>query len=246
MLDGARYLASLRDAREVYIYGERVRDVTQHPAFRNACRSIARLYDALHDPKTRDTLTGIDRSGTRTHKFFKPCYSAQELWEARDAIVAWSRMSYGYMGRTPDYKAALMGSLASEPEFYAPFDESARKWYKRYSSQCLFLNHCLINPPIDRSRPVHEVGDVFVHVVKERDDGMVVSGAKMLGTGSAMTHATFVAQTNATTLDKEKAKDFAVVFIAPMDTPGVKLDLPRFLRTECAQPVRLSALQPLR
>jgi 4-hydroxyphenylacetate 3-monooxygenase len=52
---------------------------------------------------------------------------------------------------------------------------------------------------------------------------MVVSGAKMLGTGSAMTHATFVAQTNATTLDKEKAKDFAVVFIAPMDAPGVKL-----------------------
>src|SRR5260370_10508030 len=95
MLDGARYLASLRDAREVYIYGERVQDVTQHPAFRNACRSIARLYDALHDPKTRDTLTGPDRSGTRTHKFFRPCYSAQELWEARDPIVAWSRMSYG-------------------------------------------------------------------------------------------------------------------------------------------------------
>ena len=140
----------------------------QHPAFRNSCRSIARLYDALHDPKTRDILTGIDRSGTRTHKFFKPSYSAQELWEARDAIVAWARMSYGFMGRTPDYKAALMGSLASEPEFYAPFDESARKWYARYSSQCLFLNHCLINPPIDRNRPVHEVGDVFVHVVKER------------------------------------------------------------------------------
>ena len=108
MLRGARYLESLRDAREVYIYGERVSDVTQHPAFRNSCRSIARLYDALHDPKTRDTLTGIDRSGVRTHKFFKPCYSVQELCEARDAIVAWSRMSYGYMGRTPDYKACLL------------------------------------------------------------------------------------------------------------------------------------------
>ncbi len=33
MLDGPRYLASLRDAREVYIYGERVQDVTAHPAF---------------------------------------------------------------------------------------------------------------------------------------------------------------------------------------------------------------------
>ena len=121
MFDGARYLASLRDAREVYIYGERVRDVTAHPAFRNSCRSIARLYDALHDPKTRDTLAGLDRSGILTHKFFKPSYLARKLSEARDAITAWSRMSYGYMGRTPDYKAALMGSLASEPEFYAPF-----------------------------------------------------------------------------------------------------------------------------
>ena len=54
---GAEYLESLRDGREVYIYGERVADVTTHPAFRNAARSIARLYDALHDPKTKDVLT---------------------------------------------------------------------------------------------------------------------------------------------------------------------------------------------
>ncbi len=89
--------------------------------------------------------------------------------------------------------------------------------------QCLFLNHVLINPPVDRNRPVHEVEDVFVHVVKERDDGIVVSGAKMLATGSALTHATFVAQNSAVTLDKDKAKDFAIVFIAPMDSPGAKL-----------------------
>ena len=48
---GTEFLASLRDGREVYIYGERVADVTEHPAFRNTARSIARLYDALHDPK---------------------------------------------------------------------------------------------------------------------------------------------------------------------------------------------------
>jgi len=38
---GAEYLESLRDGREVYVYGERVKDVTTHPAFRNAARSIA-------------------------------------------------------------------------------------------------------------------------------------------------------------------------------------------------------------
>ncbi|MDP9148225.1 MAG: 4-hydroxyphenylacetate 3-hydroxylase family protein [Acidobacteriota bacterium] len=223
LLDGPGYLESLRDERSVYIYGERVPDVTAHPAFRNACRSVARLYDALHDPKQRAALTSVDAFGQRTHKFFKPSYSPQELVEAREAIDIWARLSYGFMGRTPDYKAAFMASMAANPEFYAPFDGSARAWYRKYSSQCLFLNHVLINPPVDRNRPVHEVEDVFVHVVRERDDGIIVSGAKMLATGSALTHATFVAQNSAVTLDKDKAKDFAIVFIAPMDSPGTKL-----------------------
>src|SRR5467141_513259 len=83
---GAEYLASLRDGRAVYIYGERVKDVTIHPAFRNAARSIARLYDALHKTESRDIMTTVDRFGIRTHRFFAPSYSAQELLAARDAI----------------------------------------------------------------------------------------------------------------------------------------------------------------
>ncbi len=35
-LTGEEYLKSLQDGREIYIYGERVKDVTTHPAFRNA------------------------------------------------------------------------------------------------------------------------------------------------------------------------------------------------------------------
>ena len=38
LLDGASYLESLRDDREVYIYGQRVADVTSHEAFRNSAR----------------------------------------------------------------------------------------------------------------------------------------------------------------------------------------------------------------
>src|ERR1043166_8470745 len=53
---GKEYLESLKDGREVYIYGESVKDVTVHPAFRNAARSVARLYDALHDPKHKDKI----------------------------------------------------------------------------------------------------------------------------------------------------------------------------------------------
>ena len=78
---GAEYLESLRDGREVYIYGERVDDVTTHPAFRNAARSIARLYDALHDPKTKDVLTSPTDTGSGgfTHKFFRVAHSREDL-----------------------------------------------------------------------------------------------------------------------------------------------------------------------
>ena len=62
---GAEYLESLRDGREVYIYGERVKDVTTHPAFRNAARSIARLYDSLHDPKQQGRADLPDRHRRR-------------------------------------------------------------------------------------------------------------------------------------------------------------------------------------
>jgi 4-hydroxyphenylacetate 3-monooxygenase len=222
-LTADEYLESLRDGREVYLDGERVADVTEHPGFRNAARSVARLYDALHDPQTRDVMLAKDRQGILTHQFFMPSYSPEDLLASREAIALWSRMSYGYMGRTPDYKASFMATLGADPGWYAPFEENGRHWYRRYAENVLFLNHVLINPPIDRNRAIHEVEDVYVHVIKERDDGIIVSGAKMLATGSALTHATFVAQNSAAQLEKGKAEDYALVFIAPMDTPGKKL-----------------------
>jgi len=221
-LTGAEFLESLRDERQVYVYGERVCDVTTHPAFRNAARTIARLYDALHDPElqgilTRETDTG---SHTRTHKFFVASRSAQELLEARDAIAAWSRLSYGCVSRSPDYKASFMATLGTNTEFYAPYHENALYWYNEAQERLWFINHALHNPNVDRNKPMHEVADVFVHVQKETDAGVVVSGAKMVATGAALTNFNFIAPVSTLPIQKE---EFALVFIAPMNAPGLKL-----------------------
>ena len=146
---GAEYLASLRDGREVYVYGERVDDVTTHPAFRNAARSIARLYDALHDPKTKDLLTSPTDTGSGgyTHKFFRAAHSRDELIAQRDAIAQWARMSYGWMGRSPDYKASLMNTLGANHQFYGKFSGNAKAWYRRAQEYVLFMNHAIVNPP---------------------------------------------------------------------------------------------------
>src|SRR5690242_8039199 len=85
---GAEYMQSLRDGREVYIDGERVADVTTHSALRNSVRSIARLYDALHDPKRHELLTcpTDTGSGGYTHRFFRVPRSREDLCGAQQAI----------------------------------------------------------------------------------------------------------------------------------------------------------------
>jgi 4-hydroxyphenylacetate 3-monooxygenase len=219
---GKTYLESLRDGREIWIYGERVKDVTTHPAFRNTARMLARLYDAMLDPKRKDILTTPTDTGggTYTHKFYKATKSAEELVGARDAIAEWARCSYGWIGRSPDYKAAFLATLGANDKYYAPYDENARRWYKKVQEEVSFVNHAIVNPPVDRDKPLDEVQDVYMHVTKERDDGIVVSGAKVVATTSSLTHFNFIANNGALPI---KTKPFAFVCMVPTDAPGVKL-----------------------
>lgn len=219
---GAEYLESLRDGREVWIYGERVDDVTTHPAFRNAARSIARLYDALHDPQTADVLTcpTDTGSGGYTHKFFRVARSREDLIGQRQAIAHWARMTYGWMGRTPDYKASLMNTLGANYAFYDRFADNAKAWYRRAQENALFMNHAIVNPPVDRHKAADQVKDVFITIDKETDAGIYVSGAKVVATSSALTHYNFLGQNAAMPINDP---DLAVMFIAPMNSPGVKL-----------------------
>ena len=54
---GAEYLRSLNDGRAVFVEGERVKDVTNHKAFRGAAQSVARLYDIAAAPENRELMT---------------------------------------------------------------------------------------------------------------------------------------------------------------------------------------------
>jgi len=215
------YIESLRDGREIWIYGERVKDVTTHPAFRNTLRMLARLYDALHDQRKTTLCTETDTgSGGYTHKFFKATRNAEELVGARDAIAEWARVTYGWMGRSPDYKAAFLATLGANAQFYDPFQENARCWYKKVQEEVTFINHAIVNPPVDRNKSLAEVRDVYMHVEKETDGGLIISGAKVVATTSTLTHYNFIANNGALPI---KTKDFAFVCVVPTEAPGLKL-----------------------
>lgn len=220
-MTGDEYLESLRDGRAVYLYGERVEDVTRHPAFRNSALMTARLYNALHDPDKRDVLTTATDTGSDgyTHKFFRTPHTVDDLVGDREAITEWARMTYGFMGRSPDYKAAFLGTLGANSAFYTPFQDNAQRWYRESQEKVLYWNHAIIHPPVDRHRPAEEVKDVFVHVEKETDAGLVVSGAKVVATGSAITNFNFISHYGLPL----KEKKFALVATVPMSAPGLKL-----------------------
>ena len=168
---------------------------------------------------------------------------------ARDAIAAWARLSYGWLGRSPDYKAAFLATLGANAEFYAPYQDNARRWYRHSQERLPFINHAIIHPPVDRNMAPGAPGgptDIYMRVTKETDAGIRVSGAKVVATGSALTHHTFVAHHG---LIPVQDKNFAMVFIVPTNAAGREADLPRLQRAAGrgdGKPVRLPAVQPAR
>src|SRR5918992_5141749 len=82
------------------------------------------------------------------------------------------------------------------------------------------MNHAGVTPPVDRQKEIHEVGDVFIRAVKETDEGVVVRGAKMVATGSAISNFNFVSYHGNLPIRKE---EYALSFFAPMDHPNIKL-----------------------
>ena len=56
LLTGQDYIESIRDGREVWIDGERVRDVPNHAAFKPMVDVRARIYDMAHEEKFAGTM----------------------------------------------------------------------------------------------------------------------------------------------------------------------------------------------
>src|SRR5689334_11486731 len=104
-VNGDEFLYRLRETQgEIWLDGERIRDVTTHPATRNGARSVAHLYDMQHEPELRDTLTYVSPiSGERVGMSFLVPENAEDLRRRSRMMQVWARYSGGMMGRSPDY-----------------------------------------------------------------------------------------------------------------------------------------------
>src|SRR4029077_5335008 len=120
MRRGDQYVESLRDGRAVFLDGERVPDVTKHPAFAEPIKRIADRYDVARSAEAQAITTCLDPStGSRFGAMWLIPRSAEDLEIRRGVQRFWAEGSYGLMGRTPDHVACVLTAFASGSEFFA-------------------------------------------------------------------------------------------------------------------------------
>jgi 4-hydroxyphenylacetate 3-monooxygenase len=227
MRSGSDYITALKDDRAVFIDGARVADVTTHPAFREAVRSVAQLYDTAADPVNRELMTFASPvTGEPVNRCFMIPRSREDLTARRRALWHWAEQSFGYMGRTPDHVAGFFAGFAGAPSVFArgprEFYENAVRFHAKMRDEDLYLAYTIVPPQIDRSKPAHQQSDptLYAGVTREVDGGIIVKGAQMLGTAAAL--ADYIHLSCIVPL-RPGDENYAISCAVKVNAPGVKI-----------------------
>ncbi len=228
---GKQYLQGLRERPpEVWVGGERVKDVTTHPGFANGARSVADLYDMQHQSDLVDEMTyGSPTSGDRVGMSFLMPQGLEDLERRRRMFYRWASFHGGMMGRTPDYMNAAFVAMASAAPYFEQdregFGENVRRYYEHVREEDLCLTHTLVNPQRSRSPQRYITDslaeDVALKVIKETDAGILVRGARVLATLGPLSDeiAVYPSRSHHTA---DNADQYAVSFSIPSNTPGLR------------------------
>src|SRR5215831_4084872 len=226
---GQQYLKGLQEQeREVWLRGERVKDVTTHPELVNGARAIASLYDMQHDPELGHRMTYVSpTSGDRVGLSFIIPRTREELVARREMMLSWARTTCGMMGRSPDFMNVTFAAWAGASQYFSrnrpEFGENLRRYYEYIREHDLTLTHSLIN--LQRSRNVSGAFNLeegtALRVVRETDAGIVVRGARVLATLGPLSDEIAVYSPRLGRMT-ETHSPFAINFAIPCGTPGVR------------------------
>jgi 4-hydroxyphenylacetate 3-monooxygenase len=224
LLTGKDYLESIRDGRRVYVGGERVDDVTTHPAFRNAARSFAMIYDRKRAPENRDVMTFEEDGDTFSTYFLLPRSreDLQRRYETHRRIASWT---HGLMGRAPDNFPSYVSGLAMDPPMFDSirpgFGDNIRNYHRHMRRNDVFASHTVTNPQGWRlATPEQRRASPTLQVVGEDDRGVIVNGLKMLGTATVFCHETWCGNLQPLAPGQEKQ---SITFVVPLNAPGVSI-----------------------
>src|SRR5438874_4105280 len=207
-MTGARYIESLRDGREVWLDGQKIDDVTQHPAFKPMIDALARVYDLQNSDEYRDQMTYVEpENGIRTSLSWLLPKDREDSHRKRVNSQMWNMLTWGQLGRSPDILAPYISNMVPRAAAFSAvkhakcdFGENIVNYYKYCRDNDLFLTHALGDPQVDRStqpqnsqRLTPEDEEIALHVVEETNEGIIVSGGKQISTAAVHSNETYVA-----------------------------------------------------
>ena len=221
---GEEYKASIRDSRAVYINGERVKDVTAHPAFKPLVDIRARIYDLQHEPATRHLMTYQEDGNVHAINNKLPL-SQHDWWDKRRATDTVLEDIGGVVTRVGDETVGEMWSLFDGQDVLNEVDPQFSKNIRDHILNVVHTDpfHVSANtdPKGDRSKsPQDKDPDMLLHVVRETDAGIIVRGAKY-ETAAAYANQAFTKPTIADWGDSAYS-DYAVGFICDLGSPRLK------------------------
>ena len=226
---GAQYISRLSEmSTEVWIRGERIEDVTTHPALRNGVRSVADLYDMQLDPGLQEEMTyASPTDGEPVGLSFLIPRTVEDLERRRAMMTRWAWSSCGMMARTPDFLNVAITAWAGGAEYFGQnrpeFKKNVLDYYEFIRENDITLTHTLVNLQKSRIPGMADNLDeqVALTVMRETDAGIIVKGSRMLATLGPITDEIAVYPTRSHLLG-DNAWRQAFSFSIPCDTPGVK------------------------
>lgn len=217
----------LNDGRTIFYGGKKVEDLSQEPVFAKTLKVVQRYYELQEeDPETYV----YEDNGEKRSILFMPTMTVEDLALKRKIYEQIARESYGFLGRTPDFIDTGVAIL----NFYADilgkddrtdYAKNARDWANRVKTQDLFISHAIQNPQVDRQKGLAQLlseGQEFaaVWVKEEREDGVIVRGAKQVNTLAPLADELLIFNLPGLSPEDEK---FALAFSLPLATEGVKM-----------------------
>jgi 4-hydroxyphenylacetate 3-monooxygenase len=217
---GAEYLESLRDGRRLWLMGQRVEDVTTHPALAGCARSVAAVYDLQHDVAHQELLTVPSPStGQPVSRAYLLPRSVEDLARQRSMYECLVRRAGGVAARLPQHLATVVLGLYDVRELLGREDPAFAERAAHYFEYCRENDRSIAtvfsNPLHHRNHPVAKQEPL--RVVARRPDGIIVRGAKGVGTQAPYANELFCMTAPRPDLTPEES----VYFAAPVNADGI-------------------------
>lgn len=223
----ADYMSSLQAINPVIYYkGEKIEDVTVHPATAPHVRAAAMTYALASSQEYHDLATAISHlTGREVSRFTHVHQNVEDLIKKVKLLRLLGQKTgtcfqrcVGLDGINAVYSVAYEVDQKCGTDYFERF----KKWLTDIQEENLMVVGAMTDPKGDRSKsPADQPDpDQFVRVVERRDDGVVIRGAKLHMTGAVNSHEILIMPTMA--MD-EKSKDYALVGAIPIDAPGITM-----------------------